>query len=284
MTRVAVLMTCFNRRELTLRCLRALFAQHCSDLSLEVFLVDDCSTDGTEAAIARDFPDVRILRGTGELYWTGGMRQAFGAALALSFDHYLWLNDDTVLFPNALSRLLFQFEHLRNVGREPILVGNTQDPVDGRHTYGGLIRRSKMRRVAFQLASNVERLQTCDSLEGNCTLIPRSVADLVGNLDAAYRHNFGDVDYGLRAREMGIPIFALPGYVGTCATNPAKGSWQDQELDLSVRWRLLMSPKGCPWDDWLHFTRRHCGALWPFFAISPSVKVVFTSLLRGKLR
>lgn len=284
MIRVAVLMTCFNRREVTLRCLRALFAQRSSDFSLEVFLVDDASTDGTGVAVAREFSAVRILKGTGDLYWTGGMRRAFGAALAESFDYYLWLNDDTELFVNALATLLAQSEHLRKAGCQAILVGNVQDPVDGHHTYGGLLRRSNLHPVSFQLASMGVRLQPCDAMEGNCTLIPKAVADVVGNLDPQFQHNFGDVDYGLRARRSGVPILAMPGFVGACAANPKKGAWQDPDLDFSVRWKLLMSPKGCHWNDWFYFTRRHGGFFWPVFAISPYIKVFLTSLLRGKLR
>ena len=56
--KIAVLLTCFNRRDYTLSCLKSLFtAQKCYNeygkdkLNLEVFLVDDGSKDGTSDAI-----------------------------------------------------------------------------------------------------------------------------------------------------------------------------------------------------------------------------------------
>src|SRR5579875_4150500 len=89
---VAVLMTCFNRREQTLRCLQHLFAQTAlTQISLHVVLLDDASTDGTAEAVREAFPDVQLMRGTGQLYWNRGMRMAFAEALRRGFDFYLWL-------------------------------------------------------------------------------------------------------------------------------------------------------------------------------------------------
>ena len=81
-TRVAAVMAAYNRRELTLECLRSLRAQHVPDVTLDAFVLDDASTDGTGEAIAEQFPDVTVLHGDGKQYWNGGMRRAFGAAIA----------------------------------------------------------------------------------------------------------------------------------------------------------------------------------------------------------
>ncbi len=98
MPRIAVLITSHNRREMTLACLDALVANRLpSAVTLAVILVDDGSMDGTPEAVRQRFPDVEVLPGTGRLYWNGGMRRAFGHALAAGFDAYLWLNDDTFL-------------------------------------------------------------------------------------------------------------------------------------------------------------------------------------------
>jgi len=72
---IAVLITCFNRKAKTLESLRLLFAQDLPpDVSLQVYLVDDGSTDGTGEAIAQTYPQVTILSGTGSLFWNGGMK------------------------------------------------------------------------------------------------------------------------------------------------------------------------------------------------------------------
>ena len=93
--RIAAVMAVHNRRDLTLACLDSLRAQQLAGDTLDVFVLDDASTDGTAAAVLERHPDVRLLRGNGQLYWNGGMRRAFGEAMAADYDYYLWMNDDT---------------------------------------------------------------------------------------------------------------------------------------------------------------------------------------------
>ena len=88
--KLAVLLTCRNRREKTLGCLRALFADKFSiPHRLDVLLLDDGSTDGTVAAISAEFPAVEIVLGDGNLFWNRAMHQLFQLALHRGYDAYL---------------------------------------------------------------------------------------------------------------------------------------------------------------------------------------------------
>ena len=86
--KIAVILTCYNRKAKTLACLDRLFhAQEVQgDVELTVFLTDDGCTDGTADAVRTSFPekDIHILQGNGQLYWAGGMRLAWKAAMELS--------------------------------------------------------------------------------------------------------------------------------------------------------------------------------------------------------
>ena len=138
--RLAVLLTCYNRKPKTLACLAALFSQGLpSEVKMEVYLVDDGSTDGTTEAVEQAYPQVKILPGDGSLFWNGGMRMAFAEAMKEDYDYYLWLNDDTLLYPDALSNLLSTSHQLISQGEtHSIIVGSTQDPDNNEHTYGGI--------------------------------------------------------------------------------------------------------------------------------------------------
>ena len=105
-TRVAVLLAAYHRRDLTLACLRSLRAQQLPAVTLDLFVLDDAASDGTSEQIAEQFPEVTLLHGNGQLYWNGGMRSAFAAAMAGDYDYYLWMNDDTELDDGALAVLL----------------------------------------------------------------------------------------------------------------------------------------------------------------------------------
>ena len=110
---------------------------------------------------------------------------------------------------------------------------------------------------------------TCDTMNGNCVLVPQQIADGVGNIEARFRHQFGDLDYGFRARRAGFEIVWRLAYVWRMSPNSRVGTWRDSGMPLSGRWKSLMSPKGVPLREWLLFTRRHYGWRWVYYAVSP---------------
>ena len=230
-TRLAVLMTCHNRRNTTLACLPALYQQ---DKNFDVFLVDDGSSDGTADAVKSCYPEVNVIKGNGNLFWVGGMRLAFAEALKYSYDYYLWLNDDTLLEPDALSNLLNAHEILVQRGySDSIVVGSVKDPATGKHTYGGATRTKGWLSNKFKPVEPGKEFKLCDTMQGNIVLIPNSVAEKVGNLDSTFIHTMGDLDYGLRARRLGCHVWIAPGYMGTCSRNSICGSWADTNLPLT---------------------------------------------------
>jgi len=275
--RIATLITCHNRKKKTLACLDALFKNVLPvDCSLEVILVDDGSTDGTEHAVRECFTQVNIIKGDGNLFWNRGMHKAFARALEIGFDGYLWLNDDTALYPTALEHLIDTWrEQTLATGIEAIYVGSTQNPQTGQLTYGGVIRHSFLKPFRFSLVQPGEVPLECHTMNGNCVFVPQQIAVRLGNLEPHFAHAMGDTDYGLRAGQAGIKVLVVPGFVGVCDKNPATGSFNDRSLPAHERWKKMMQPKGLPPASWLVFTRRHGGFLWPLYWVAPYLKVWF---------
>lgn len=280
--RIAALITCHNRKAKTRACLDTLFQNTLpADYSLDVFLVDDGSTDGTEQAVHKRYPQVNIIRGDGSLYWNGGMRVAFAAAMAKDFDYYLWINDDTLLFPPAISKLVKTSRELQAThDKGVIVVGSTQDESDGRLTYGGVIRPRNWKATTFTLVAPRDVPVECETMNGNCVLVPREIAEAVGNMEQKFAHAMGDLDYGLRARYAGFSVWVMAGFAGTCSRNSAIGSFNDASLPVTVRLRKMMQAKGLPLSSWRVFTQRHAGLLWPVFWIWPYAKVILSGWIR----
>lgn len=280
--RIAVLMTCFNRKKKTLVALDSLFGQtKVEALDVTVYLVDDGSSDGTSQEVAERFPKVSILMGDGSLFWNGGMRKAFAHALNKGFDGYIWFNDDTYLDEDALYRLTACAGHVVESHGPAIVVGSVRNPDTGEWSYGGVKKRRSGLRLDFvpQLPHPLKPLP-CDTMNGNFTFISAPVASRLGNLDSAFRHQLGDFDYGLRAGKADIPIIIAPGYFGYCSDNPVDGTWKDRSLPRARRWRHLLSPKGAPPQEWLLYTRRHFGWRYPLYALSPYVKTLLFKAVR----
>jgi len=277
--RLCVILTCFNRKEKTLACFRALSANATSkSLVIAAVVVDDGSTDGTGAALTAEFPWVQLVNSEGNLYWCRGMHTAFEVAVQGDYDYYLWLNDDTMLSSRAIPRLLACAADLRsNGGRPAIVVGSTVDAITGRLTYGGVKQAARFKPTTFTRITPTSAPQRCDSMTGNIVLVPREIAKAVGNLDPIYEHAMGDIDYALRARHLGFEVWLGPGTYGTCSDNPSTGTFMDASLSLRRRWKLMMDRKGLPWRSWLAFTRVHTGPLWPVYFAWP-----YVSLFTGK--
>lgn len=277
MISLAVLIASFNRRDTTLRCLERLSSQvGLDDIDLRIFLVDDASSDGTAFAVRQRFPDVNVLDGTGDLYWTGGMLMADAAAWNTRPNLMLWLNDDVDLFANALRDLV---DAVIETDFSAIVVGAVCDPETGTTTYGGYGRPDSRQPLKIQRVEPSGKLETIDTMNGNVVAIPRSVREAIGTLDGRFSHNMADMDYGYRASRAGLPLVLAPRFVGSCPLNSAKSKWNDPSVPLRGRWAAIKSVRGLPPREWLEFTRRYYGRRWPRYFVSPYVRCVACGVL-----
>lgn len=231
---VAILLTCYNRKNTTIRCLRNVFLQKvCAHI--DVYLCDDASTDGTSAAIKKHFPNVFVIKGNGKLFWNRGMLKAWQAAYSKHlYDAYIWLNDDAMLYDEAIQELL-DCSCMKN--DESIVCGAFCD-LDNKFSYGG-------RSIYGNPIIPNGCMQSVYWLNGNCVLIPQIVVDKIGLLDSMFQHHLGDYDYGLRAIETGISIVSTRKYIGECIPNKIKNNRSRKNgLSLFGRFKRLYSPMG----------------------------------------
>jgi GT2 family glycosyltransferase len=262
-TSIAVLIACYNRKAKTLSCLNALFNCTLPDFTkLEVFLVDDESTDGTPDAVHATYPQVKIIKGNGNLYWNRGMHLAWKhAAKSGNSDFYLWLNDDTLLLPDALEKIVLASGKFSN---ESIIVGSTCSSITNTLTYGGYL-------LGRGIITPNETIQQCDYFNGNCVFIPKKVFHSVGNLDPLFHHAIGDLDYGLRARKAEVKCYIVERFIGYCEDHERLPIWCLNEYSLLNRIRSLYSPLGNSHPYFFfRYELRHFGlhkALLHFFSI-----------------
>lgn len=269
---VAILMTCYNRREKTLACLfdccRQIDAMSGDGIySFDFYLVDDDSKDGTAEAVSSQYPQVHLTRSEGNLYWNQGMRLAWDKAREQKdYDFYIWINDDIRLRDGALAALLENSEFLRH---KAIVVG-TAEGEDGTLSYGGRTRSMKL----IEPDPTIPR--PCHMFNGNLVLVPKAAYSVLGNLEPSYRHSFGDYDYGVRAAKAGIPRVVCPGILCGCDRNPGLPKWSNPQYSLSQRYHFLLSPKGRPPKEQFLFDVRLMGVVRAILhMISLNIRVLF---------
>lgn len=218
---VAILIPIYNRLEITKEGLvsikRALEnAAVLSDVSYTIVVIDDGSTDGSGDFIKANHPDVHLLTGDGNLWWSGAINM--GAKYAtdeLKAEYVLLLNDDCLLdkdyFLN-LSKLIIQGEAEGTILASKVYHLHTPDKI---FFYGASFNFAngdkKIIGGGETDTGQYETPQVCEWTGGMGVLVPTSVFKLIGYFD---RENFpqyyGDADFTLRATKAGVKIYCRP--------------------------------------------------------------------------
>lgn len=243
--RIAALLTCFNRKEKTKRCLSSLFSilPNC-----DVYLVDDGSTDKTVDMVHSLFPKVNVINGNGNLFWSRGMYTAWKEAVKGKYDYYLWLNDDIELYPFFFEELL---ECYKQKGGDCIITGLIENFEKTTILYGA----SDEKKTLIQANGSPQKVT---HMNGNVVLVPESVVDKIGIMDPQLHHDLGDVDYGLTAIENGINVYTTRKPVAAGYSNDF---CRVRKWGVSLKQRLekLNTPLGSPPSINFYFRKKHYG-------------------------
>lgn len=198
---VFVLIPVHNRKTITLACLKNL--EQNGDLDrYQVVVIDDGSTDGTHAAVRSLYPQVTVLQGDGNLWWTGAIAMGMKYAYQQGAEYLIWLNDDCQLAPATLSDLV---EFCRTCPDAIVGGQGLEDQATQAIAFGG--KRKTWQGYRFIKAACGQVVE-CDLLSGNLVCIPRQVIEKVGypNPDET-PHYGGDSLYLIRAKKTGFLLF-----------------------------------------------------------------------------
>lgn len=289
--KIAVLLTCFNRKEKTLKCLEGLFKVKPSDVDLAVFLTDDGSTDGTADAVRQEFADkdICILQGSGSLYWAGGMRYAWNEALKKhnEWDFYLLLNDDVQLFDNMFDELFSAHEFaIKTYGKTGLYSGVTCSPDDASViTYSG--DTTTMSGKWTRLSPNGVP-QMVDQTNANILLVAKDLVDEIGIFYDGYIHSAADWDYSILARKADRPALITAQVCGACDfdhTSDYEVCKKLVRMSLAERRKFFANPVNHDHDHMV-FVRRHSPMRLPVAWMLRNIRCYFPSfyIIINKIR
>jgi GT2 family glycosyltransferase len=204
---VSVVIPSWNCAEDLRRCLRSLEEQ--CEVEVEVFVVDNGSTDGT----------VEMLRDGGVPHRALSENTGFAAAVNLglastSAPYVMVLNEDTVVEPTALSRLLRALLGESDLGGvQPLILemeqgapGRRDDPDAIVYSHGQSLTRDGRAREdgagTPQALAPIARREIFGVCGAAC-LLRREMLDGLGGYDERYFAFYEDVDLNVRARIAG---------------------------------------------------------------------------------
>ncbi len=281
MNKLAVLLTCFNRKDKTiasLTALRSAFEGSGKDWQMSIYLTDDGSTDGTSEAVKEHFPEANILKGNGSLYWAGGMRNSWKEAVKGDYDAYLLLNDDTNVYPHLFDAVMETHQFCEEkYGMGGIYVGTTVDAHTKKASYGGAVFTNrflaKMKRLEPQ-----DKPIPCELGNANILWVSKNVVDKIGMLSEGYVHGMADYDYTMEATKKNLPVLIMPGTVGECINDHNDKYLIFIELPFEKRLKMLKSPIGFDFVSHSHFMKKHFPFRYPLFILIGYFKVFFPKL------
>ena len=216
---LSIVIVNWNTRELLAQCLRSIEASVPPSLweELEIFVVDNNSSDGSVAMVKQNFDYVHLLKQERNV----GFASANNLAIHQSKGRYvLLLNPDTWVYPGALDAMVDFMENCPNIGAVgPWLLeadGQLQPscyktPTLARELWR-LMHLGRLLPVAeYQMERwSLTDARAVDGITGACLMVRWSVLEQIGLLDEDYFIYTEEVDLCYRIQRAGWPIYWLP--------------------------------------------------------------------------
>ena len=280
-THLFVIIPVHNRKSFTQDCLHSLRDQTTQNFRIIIF--DDGSTDGTSEMIAREFPDIEVLTGDGNLYWTASVNQGIMRALEQGTTHVLTLNNDTIATKDYIEQTL------RSIEKSPqaLFGALALDAISKEPVYGGEIINWKFntcRNLLEELrAAKPFGLYEVSHFPGRGLLIPKVVFDKIGLFDErTFPHYAADYDFTHKAIRNGFKVYC--NYDTKIYTYPkASGDWQNrQSKNLKNYMNHLFGIKGGGnLRNFTLYTFRNCPfPCIPFFLLSGYIRRIFGYIIK----
>jgi len=197
--------------EATSACLAHLRGRLPEDVHIR--LLDDGSHDGTREAVAAAFPTVEIVRLPYENGFAGAHNRGLCRAFAALDDAVLLLSVDSRPVAGFLPPLLEVMKMRPRAAFVSPKILLARDP--GRLWYaGGVIDwwrgHAAQRGAGTADDGRFDRPETTDFATAAAMLVRRQAFDRAGPMDESYVSHLHDVDWSVRAREVGMEVHYQP--------------------------------------------------------------------------
>ncbi|MDP2662144.1 MAG: glycosyltransferase family 2 protein [Dehalococcoidia bacterium] len=220
MATLSVIIVSYNVADLLRDCLASVYASRGVDQ--EVWVVDNCSSDGSASMVREEFPLANLL----ESSRNGGYAYANNMALRhATGDYLLLLNPDTVIPSHALADMVGYMEARPQVGMVgPKLVREDgsldlacrrsfPSPVVAFYRMAGLSGRfPRSRRFGRYNLTYLDPDQEAevDSVVGAFMMVRRNAVEQVGLLDETFFLYGEDLDWAMRVKKAGWQVMYNP--------------------------------------------------------------------------
>jgi GT2 family glycosyltransferase len=209
-----------------------------------VIVVDNDVADQLRVAASAWGPAVTYLHTGANLGFAGGVNAGVRAALEAGADAVLLVNSDAVLVPSCLTHLEGALDaHADSAIAAPLILART-DPatvasagIDYDRRIGRMRERHAGRRRDAVEVSSGRRV----AASGCVLLVTRAAWERVGLLDERYFFGFEDIDFCLRAAEVGLGTYVEARAVAYHEGGGSLGPASPRRFYFAARNHLLLA-------------------------------------------
>ena len=215
MVDISFIIVNWNTRDILKDCLDSIY-KTVTDVDREIYVVDNNSTDGSQAAVKKSFPDVKLI----ENETNTGFAHANNQALSIMNGRFaVLLNSDTVLKENAIKKLLTFMTNTPCAGIAGVQLlnddGSRQNSIDNFPSTETEIFNKSVLRLLFpgKYPSKNRDFQNpieVDSVIGACMIIRKEAMEEVGALDEDYFFFMEETDWCFRMYKKGWKVYHVP--------------------------------------------------------------------------
>lgn len=217
---LSIIIINWNVKDLLQKCLESIYRET-KDISFEVFVIDNASSDGSAEMVIENFPEVKLIVNTENK----GFAKANNQGIKESSGKYiLLLNPDTEIISNVFLKMIEVFKEDEKLGilgpkllnsdkslqssirRFPTLFSQTLILLKIHHFLPNL----KTFKKYFARDFDYSREQSVDQVMGACFMIRKKMLEQIGVLDEKFYIWFEEVDYCKRAKKAGWNVAYTP--------------------------------------------------------------------------
>lgn len=198
--KLSIIIVSYNTKDLLDHCLKSIYA---NTKNIEVIVVDNNSIDGSVEMAEKKYPQVLIVKNKLNLGF--GKANNLGAGIA-SGDIILFLNSDTLIKKETISKLLKFFEDNINIGvAAPKIILPTHQIQP--YSYGSDPTVWSVILEKFKKPKNKIKTKRVDWVTGAALAIRREIFLALGGFDENIFMYFEDNDLCLRVRKYGFEVW-----------------------------------------------------------------------------
>ncbi len=203
----------FNKVDYLKGCLETLYKSNFENLTYDVIVVDNASTDGSPDFIKENYPQIILLENETNIGGSGGFDRGIRYTMQKEYDYVVLLDNDILLEVNTILNLYKYIKINPKVG----VVGSkicTIDNKDILQELGGFIDFEEKFSFYNPLKyhkddSFLPEVVICDYVPACCMITSKEVLKKIGSFNTNHFIYWDDMDWCTRVKKMGYEIHAI---------------------------------------------------------------------------